>query len=178
MKLSIDFAQDRDMDAISAKVLAFLKDNAVGSGIVDSVVRGSGRGGATVKDAHVLTGLPVETEAGMIASFLAKYSKGKDGYLYDGATLVIRRFSKSMHKVVCGICNNAMTVSETPVETPMGAARTHLHYVCEQAGCAAHGQVSHKDVICSGSPICGVHDSKEWHDNYEECPGGHGCGCV
>ena len=68
-------------------------------------------------------------------------------------------------------------MSESAVKSSEGAPRTHLHAVCENKSCPASGDVTHKDVVCSGSPVCGVDDNAEWHDPYAECPGGHGCGC-
>lgn len=90
-KLTLDFSQDRDLVVIEAKVLPFLKVNAVDSGTVICYIRGVGKVGAVVEYRHYLdSGNPIETHASMIAEKLAEYSKGKDGYSYSGATLEVR----------------------------------------------------------------------------------------
>ena len=86
--------------------------------------------------------------------------------------------SGSAHRIICASCRQTMVVSETPVPNPNGVSRTHLHAACENKACPESGKVSHKDVACSGSPVCGVHDNPDWHDPFVECPGGHGCGCA
>jgi hypothetical protein len=93
-KLTIDFSQDRDLEAIKGKVLAFLKDDAAESGTVTCVIREAGEAGNTVPLVYHL-GLGqaeaevVEASAGEIAASLAEYAKGKDGKLYSDATLEI-----------------------------------------------------------------------------------------
>jgi hypothetical protein len=93
-KLSLDFSQDRDLEAIEAKVLAFLKDDVAVSGTVTCVLREAGEAGGTVQRIYRL-GLGqaeaevVETSAGEIAAYLAEYAKGKDGKVYSDATLEI-----------------------------------------------------------------------------------------
>jgi hypothetical protein len=93
-KLSVDFSQDSDLEAIKAKVLAFLKGDVAESGTVTCVIREAGEAGGTVPCAYQL-GLGqaeakvVETSADKIASDLVEYAKGKDGKLYSGATLEI-----------------------------------------------------------------------------------------
>jgi hypothetical protein len=96
-KLSLDFTQDRDLEAIQAKVLAFLKDDVAESGTVTCVIREVDKVdkvGDNVERVYRL-GLGqaeaevVETSAGEIASYLAEYAKGKDGKLYNDATLEI-----------------------------------------------------------------------------------------
>ena len=90
-KLSLDFLQDRDLEAITAKVLVFLKDNAVDSGTVFCVIHGAGNAGGTAQYRHLLAPTKaVKIHSGMIASKLVEYAKGKDGKLYRGATLEIR----------------------------------------------------------------------------------------
>jgi hypothetical protein len=93
-KLSLDFSQDRDLEAIKAKVLAFLKSDVAESGTVTCVIREAGEAGGTVPRVYHL-GLGqaeaevVEASAGEIAASLAEYAKGKDGKLYSDATLEI-----------------------------------------------------------------------------------------
>jgi len=95
-KLSVDFSQDRDLEAIKAKVLAFLKDDVAESGTVTvtCVIREAAEAGGTVPRVYHL-GLGqaeaevVEASAGEIAASLAEYAKGKDGKLYSDATLEI-----------------------------------------------------------------------------------------
>jgi hypothetical protein len=93
-KLLVDFSRDRDLEAIKAKVLAFLKDDVAESGTVTCVVREAGETGATVPRVYHL-GLGqaeaevVEASAGEIAASLAEYANGKDGKLYSDATLDI-----------------------------------------------------------------------------------------
>jgi hypothetical protein len=93
-KLSVDFSQDRDLEAIKAKVLAFLKDDVAESGTVTCVIREAGEAGGTVPRVYHL-GLGqaeaevIEASAGEIAASLAEYAKGKDGKLYSDATLDI-----------------------------------------------------------------------------------------
>ena len=93
-KLSLDFSQDRDSEAIRARVLAFLKDDVAESGTVTCVIREAGEVGDNVQRIYRL-GLGqaeaevVETSADEIASYLAEYAKGKDGKLYSDATLEI-----------------------------------------------------------------------------------------
>jgi hypothetical protein len=93
-KLSLDFSHDRDLEAIEAKVLAFLKDDVAVSGTVTCVLREAGEAGGTAQRIYRL-GLGqaeaevVETSAGEIAAYLAEYAKGKDGKLYSDATLEI-----------------------------------------------------------------------------------------
>lgn len=93
-KLSVDFSQDHDLEAIKTKVLAFLKDDVAESGTVTCVIREAGEGGENVQRVYHL-GLGqaeaevVETSAGEIAAYLAEYAKGKDGKLYSDATLEI-----------------------------------------------------------------------------------------
>jgi hypothetical protein len=93
-KLSVDFSQDRDLEAIKAKVLAFLKDDVAESGTVTCVIREAGEAGGTVPRVYHL-GLGqaeaevIEASAGEIAASLAEYAKGKDGKLYSHATLDI-----------------------------------------------------------------------------------------
>ena len=92
--LSLEFSQDRDLEAIEAKVLAFLKQDAAESGTVTCVIHeahGAGdhvtrqyRLGLGQAHAHV-----VELSAAQVASNLAEYAKGKDGKLYGSATLEI-----------------------------------------------------------------------------------------
>ncbi len=89
-KLSLDFSQDRDLEAMTAKVLAFLKDNAVDSGTVIYLIRRAGKGGSPVRHRHHLVPTEtLETHAGMIASDLVEHEKGKNGMRYSGATLDI-----------------------------------------------------------------------------------------
>ncbi len=100
-KLSLDFSQDRDLESIKAKVLAFLKDDVAESGTVTCVIREAGEAGGTVPRVYHLgprvyhLGLGqaeaevVEASAGEIAASLAEYAKGKDGKLYSDATLEI-----------------------------------------------------------------------------------------
>ena len=72
-KLSVDFSQDRDLEAIETKVLAFLKDDVAESGTVTCVIRETGKTGDTVPLVYHL-GLGqaetevVETSAGQIAA--------------------------------------------------------------------------------------------------------------
>ena len=93
-KLSVDFSQDHDLEAINTKVLAFLKDDAAESGTVTCVIREAGEAGNTVPLVYHL-GLGqaeaeiVEASAGQIAASLAEYAKGKDGKLYSDATIEI-----------------------------------------------------------------------------------------
>jgi len=93
-KLTIDFSQDRDLEAIKGKVLAFLKDDAAERGTVTCVIREAGEAGGTVPLVYHL-GLSqaeaevVEASAGEIAASLAEYAQGKDGKLYSDATLEI-----------------------------------------------------------------------------------------
>jgi hypothetical protein len=91
-KVSVDFSQDHDLEAIEAKVLAFLKDDAAESGTVTCVIREAGDAGGTVPRVYRLGLGPaevVEISAGKIASDLVEYAKGKDGKLYSDATLEI-----------------------------------------------------------------------------------------
>jgi hypothetical protein len=93
-KLSVDFSQDHDLEAIKAKVLAFLKDDVAESRTVTCVIRETGTAGENVQRVYHL-GLGqaeeevVETSGGEIAAYLAGYAKGKDGKLYGDATLEI-----------------------------------------------------------------------------------------
>ena len=93
-KLTVDFSRDRDLEAIKARVLAFLKDDVAESGTVTCVIREAGEAGSTVPRVYHL-GLGqaeaevVEASAGEIAASLAEYAKGKDGKLYSHATLDI-----------------------------------------------------------------------------------------
>jgi hypothetical protein len=93
-KLSVDFSQDRDLEAIKGKVLAFLKDDVAERGTVTCVIREAGEAGNTVPLVYHL-GLGqaeaevVEASAGEIAASLAEYAKGKDGKLYSDATIEI-----------------------------------------------------------------------------------------
>jgi hypothetical protein len=93
-KLSVDFSQDRDLEAIKGKVLAFLKDDVAERGTVTCVIREAGESGNTVPLVYHL-GLGqaeaevVEASAGEIAASLAEYAKGKDGKLYSDATIEI-----------------------------------------------------------------------------------------
>ena len=93
-RLSLDFSQDRDLEAIEAKVLAFLKDDVAESGTVTCVIREAGELGDNVTREFLL-GLGqaeaevVEASANKIASYLAEYAKEKDGKLYSDATLEI-----------------------------------------------------------------------------------------
>ena len=93
-KLPLDFTQDRDFEAIKAKLLAFLKDDVAESGTVTCVIRETGTAGDNVQRVYHL-GLGqaetevVETSAGEIAAYLAEYARGKDGKLYSDATLEI-----------------------------------------------------------------------------------------
>ena len=93
-KLLVDFSQDSDLEAIKAKVLAFLKGDVAESGTVSCVIREAGDAGGTVPLVYHL-GLGqaeaevVEASAGEIATSLAEYAKGKDGKLYSDATLEI-----------------------------------------------------------------------------------------
>jgi hypothetical protein len=90
-KLSLDFSQDRDLEAIRAKVLAFLKANAVDSATIICVIQGAGKAGSPVRHRHLLDpGHAIETHAGEIASVLVEYAKGKNGKKYSGATLEVR----------------------------------------------------------------------------------------
>jgi hypothetical protein len=91
-KLSVDFSQDRDLEAIKAKVLAFLKDDVAESGTVTCVIREAGEAGGTVPRVYHLGQAEaevIEASAGEIAASLAEYAKGKDGKLYSDATLDI-----------------------------------------------------------------------------------------
>jgi len=93
-KLLVDFSRDRDLEAIKAKVLAFLKDDVAESGTVTCVIREAGKaGGAVPRVYHLGLGQAepevVEASAGEIAASLAEYAKGKDGKLYSDATLDI-----------------------------------------------------------------------------------------
>jgi hypothetical protein len=68
-----------------------LKTNAVDSGTVSCVIHEAGKVGGTAQYRHLLVRTKaVETHAGMIASKLVEYAKGKDGKPYSGATLEIR----------------------------------------------------------------------------------------
>jgi hypothetical protein len=93
-RLSLDFSQDCDLEAIEAKVLAFLKDDVAESGTVTCVIREAGELGDNVTREFLL-GLGqaeaevVEASANKIASYLAEYAKAKDGKLYSDATLEI-----------------------------------------------------------------------------------------
>jgi hypothetical protein len=72
--LTLDFSQDRDLETIKAKVLDFLKVNAVDSGTVICDIRGAGKVGAVVEYRHYLdSGNSIETHAAMIAEKLAEY---------------------------------------------------------------------------------------------------------
>jgi hypothetical protein len=62
--------------------------------------------------------------------------------------------SGSAHRIICASCRQDMGVSETPVPNPNGVSSTHLHAVCENTACPEKGKVIHKDVTCSGSPVC------------------------
>jgi hypothetical protein len=81
-KLTIDFSQDRDLEAIKAKLLAFLKDDVAELGTVTCVIREAGEAGSTVPLVYHL-GLGqaeaeiVEASAGEIAASLAEYTKRK-----------------------------------------------------------------------------------------------------
>jgi hypothetical protein len=92
-KLSVDFSQDHDLEAIKTKV-AFLKDDVAESGTVTCAIREAGEAGSTVPLVYHL-GLGqaeaevVDASAGEIAASLAEYAKGKDGKLYSDATLEI-----------------------------------------------------------------------------------------
>jgi hypothetical protein len=96
-KLSVDFSQDRDLKAIEAKVLAFLKDDVAESGTITCVIREAGEAGKVGDNVqrvyHLGLGQAeaevVKTSASEIASYLAEYAKGKDGKRYCGATLEI-----------------------------------------------------------------------------------------
>jgi len=84
------------------------------------------------------------------------------------------------NRVICATCKQDKKVKETTVTDPSGGlTKTHLHAVCENGKCAAKGDLTHLDVICSGSPTCGVHDNPDWHDDLAVCPDPHarGCGC-
>jgi hypothetical protein len=89
-----DFSQDRDLEAIKAKVRAFLKQDVAESGTVTCVIREAGEAGGTVPRVYHL-GLGqaeaevVEASAGEIAASLAEYAQGKDGKVYSDATLDI-----------------------------------------------------------------------------------------
>ena len=85
---------------------------------------------------------------------------------------------QSLHKVICAACAKPRAVTETTLPQPDGVSRVHLHAVCETSGCAEYKKVIHRDVICSGSPVCGVHDTDDWHDGTVECPGGHCSTCL
>jgi hypothetical protein len=93
-KLSVDFSQDHDLEAIKTKVVAFLKDDVAESGTVTCAIREAGEAGSTVPLVYHL-GLGqaeaevVDASAGEIAASLAEYAKGKDGKLYSDATLEI-----------------------------------------------------------------------------------------
>ena len=91
-KVSVDFSQDHDLEAIEAKVLAFLKDDVAESGTVTCVIREAGDAGGTAPRVYRLglgSAEVVEISAGKIASDLVEYAKGKDGKLYSDATLEI-----------------------------------------------------------------------------------------
>lgn len=93
-KLSVDFSQDRDLEAIKAKVLAFLKGDVAESGTVTCVIREAGEAGGTVPLVfHLGLGQAeaevVEASAGGIAPSLAEYVNGKDGKSYRDAALEI-----------------------------------------------------------------------------------------
>jgi hypothetical protein len=80
-KLSLDFSQDRDLEAIKAKVLAFLKDDVAESGTITCVIRAGEDGGTVPRVYHLGLGQAelevVETSARKIASDLTEYAKGK-----------------------------------------------------------------------------------------------------
>jgi hypothetical protein len=93
-KPTVDFSQDRDLEAVKAKVLPFLKSVVAESGTVICVIREADEsGGAVQRVYHLGLGQAevevVETSAGAIAAYLAEYAKGKDGKLYSNATLEI-----------------------------------------------------------------------------------------
>jgi hypothetical protein len=98
-KLTVDFSQDRDLEAVKTKVLPFLKSVVAESGTVICVIREADEGGGAVQRVYHL-GLGqaevevVETSAGAIAAYLAEYAKGKDGKLYSNATLEIHVAAK------------------------------------------------------------------------------------
>jgi predicted PhzF superfamily epimerase YddE/YHI9 len=93
-KLSINFSQERDLDAMTAKVLAFLKHDVADSGTVTCVIREAGEAGGIVQRIYRL-GLGqaeaevVEASAGEIAAYLIEYAESKDGKVYSDATLEI-----------------------------------------------------------------------------------------
>jgi hypothetical protein len=52
-KLSVDFSQDHDLEAIKTKILAFLKDDAAESGTVTCVIREASEAGYTVCHSYI-----------------------------------------------------------------------------------------------------------------------------
>src|SRR5229473_5526072 len=81
-KLSLDFSQERDLEAIKAKVLAFLKDDVAESGTVTCVIREAAEAGGTVPRVYHLGLGQAETEvieasAGEIVCFLSRIREGK-----------------------------------------------------------------------------------------------------
>jgi hypothetical protein len=63
-KLLVEFSQDRDLEVIKAKVLAFLKDDVAERGTITCVIREAGEAGATVPLVYHL-GLG-QAEAGVV----------------------------------------------------------------------------------------------------------------
>jgi hypothetical protein len=95
--------------------------------------------------------------------------------------------SNSNHRIICTDCGRDQPVVEDAISNPAikppeptsatpnprSTARAHLHATRENDACTERGSINHIDVVCRGSPICGIHDKTEFHDPYPKCPGDH-----
>lgn len=88
-ELTIDFSQDRGLDAIKAKVLPFLKDAFVQHGATVHCVIHQRRVGDKGRAGFGFQTGTIEDLTGMVAEFVAVHAKEKGPIKFSRATLSI-----------------------------------------------------------------------------------------